>query len=37
MITCDAKLNVGFHFDFNFEVNDVNNKYTPKQLKDIAI
>lgn len=35
MITCDAKSNVGYDFDFNIEVNDTNGRYTPKQLKDI--
>ena len=35
MITYDAKSNVGYDFDFNIEVNDGDEKYTPKQLKDI--
>lgn len=34
IITYDAKSNVGYDFDFNIEVNDDDNKYTPKQLKD---
>ena len=33
MITYDAKSNVGFDFDFNIEVND--DRYTPKQLKNM--
>ncbi len=35
MITYDAKSNVGYDFDFNIEVNDRDEKYTPKQLRDI--
>lgn len=35
MITYDAKSNVGYDFDFNIEVNDGNDRYTPKQLRDI--
>lgn len=35
MITYDAKSNVGYDFDFNIEVNDGDDRYTPKQLKDI--
>lgn len=35
MITYDAKSNVGYDFDFNIEVNDGDNEYTPKQIKDI--
>ena len=35
MITYDAKSNIGYDFDFNIEVNDENNKYTPKKLKNM--
>lgn len=35
MITYDAKSNVGFDFDFNIEVNDADNRYKPKQLKNM--
>lgn len=35
MITCDVKSNVGFDFDFNIEVNDDDNKYSPKELKNM--
>lgn len=33
MITYDVKSNVGFDFDFNIEINDNGNKYSPKELK----
>lgn len=35
MITYDAKSNVGYDFDFDIEVNDDNNKYPPKRLKNM--
>ncbi len=35
MITYDAKSNKGYDFDFNIEVNDGNNNYPPKKLKDM--
>ncbi len=35
MITYDAKSNKGYDFDFNIEVNGANNKYQPKELKDM--
>lgn len=35
MITYDAKLNIGYDFDFNIEVNDRDGKYKPKQLKNM--
>lgn len=35
MITYDAKSNVGYDFDFNIEVNDGDDRYKPKQIKDI--
>ena len=35
MITYDAKSNVGYDFDVNFEVNDDDNNYTPKQIRTI--
>lgn len=35
MITRDFKSNVGYDFDFDIEVNDENNKYSPKKLKDM--
>lgn len=35
MITYDVKSNVGFDFDFNIEVNDDDNKYSPKKLKNM--
>lgn len=35
MITFDAKSNIGFDFDFNIEVNDDEENYTAKQIKDI--
>ena len=35
MITYDLKSNVGFDFDFNIEVNDYDNNYHPKEIKNI--
>lgn len=35
MITYDLKSNVGFDFDFNIEVNDDDNNYPPKEIKNI--
>lgn len=35
MITYDAKSNMGYDFDFNIEVNDGNDRYKPKQLKNM--
>lgn len=35
MITYDSKSNVGFDFDFNIEVNDDDQNYTAKQIKNI--
>lgn len=35
MITCDSKSNVGYDFDFNIEVNDDDEIYKPKQLKNM--
>ena len=35
MITYDAKSNVGYDFDFNIEVNDDDQKYTAKEIKNI--
>lgn len=35
MITYDAKSNMGYDFDFNIEVNDNEEAYTPKQLKNM--
>lgn len=35
MITYDTKSNVGYDFDVNFEVNDDDNNYTPKQIRTI--
>ena len=34
MLTCDAKSNVGFDFDFNLQLNDTEN-LKPKQIKDM--
>lgn len=34
MITYDANSNIGFDFDFNIEVNDGEEDYTPRQIKD---
>lgn len=33
MITQDLKSNIGFDFDVNFEVNDDEQKYTPKDIR----
>lgn len=35
MITYDANSNVGYDFDFNIEVNDENDEYNAKQIKNI--
>ena len=35
MITCDAKSNIGFDFDINIEVNDVNEDFEPKEIRTI--
>ena len=35
MITYDAKSNIGFDFDVNIEVNDDDEKYTPKEIRTI--
>ncbi len=35
MITYDAKSNIGYDFDVNFEVNDDDENYTPKQIRTI--
>ena len=35
MITYDSKSNIGYDFDFNIEVNDDSNKYSPKKLKNM--
>lgn len=35
MITCDTKSNIGYDFDVNFEVNDDEENYTPKQIRKI--
>lgn len=35
MITYDSKSNVGFDFDFNIKVNDDDQNYTAKQIKNI--
>lgn len=35
MITCDFKRNIGFDFDINIEVNDDEEHYTAKEIKDI--
>lgn len=35
MITYDTKSNVGYDFDFNIKVNNGNNKYSPKELKNM--
>lgn len=37
MITRDNDSNVGYDFDVNIEVNDDNNKYSAKELKNILI
>lgn len=35
MITYDAKSNIGFDFDVNFEVNDDDQNYSPKEIRTI--
>lgn len=35
MITCDVKSNIGFDFDVNIEVNDEDQDYSAKELRDI--
>lgn len=35
MITYDAKSNIGFDFDVNIEVNDDDENYSPKQIRQI--
>lgn len=35
MITYDTKSNVGYDFDVNFEVNDDDENFTPKQIRTI--
>ncbi len=35
MITYDAKSNIGFDFDFNIEVNDEDENFTPKEIRTI--
>lgn len=35
MITYDTKSNIGYDFDVNFEVNDDDENYTPKQIRSI--
>lgn len=35
MITCDYSTNVGFDFDVNIYVNDEENNFSPKKIKDI--
>ena len=37
MITCDRKNNIGYDFDVNFIINDIDNQFTPKQIKNILI
>lgn len=37
MITCDLKSNIGFDFDVNIEVNDDDEDYTPKQIRNILM
>ena len=37
MITCDKKTNIGFDFDVNIYVNDDENQYSPKELKEIMM
>ncbi len=33
MITCDVDSNIGFDFDYNIEVNDPDENYTPEEIK----
>ena len=35
MITCDRNSNIGYDFDVNIEVNDPNENYSPKEIRDI--
>lgn len=35
MITYDRKSNIGFDFDFDLEINDDNEDYTPKEIRNI--
>ncbi len=35
MITYDTKSNVGYDFDINFEVNDEDENYSPKEIRSI--
>lgn len=35
MITYDKKSNIGFDFDINIEVNDDDDNYSPKEIKNI--
>ncbi len=35
MITCDRSSNTGFDFDVNIEVNDPNEDYSPKEIRNI--
>ena len=37
MITYDAKSNIGFDFDINIEVNDDENEYSPKDIKEVIL
>lgn len=37
MITCDLKSNIGFDFDVNIEVNDDEENYTAKQIRQILM
>ena len=37
MITYDKKTNVGFDFDFNIEVNDDEENFSAKEIKNILI
>ena len=37
MITCDFKSNIGFDFDINIEINDDDENYTPKEIKEILV
>jgi hypothetical protein len=37
MITCDYKTNKGFDFDVNLHVNDEDEEYTPKEIKQSLI
>lgn len=35
MITCDLKSNIGFDFDFNFEINDDEEEYSAEEIRHI--